>query len=537
MKNIPYFCAIQNHRKMKKAMLLLLTGLSLLIQAQTVEVSGLQTGIWEADTIRVMSNIKVIDSLQIAAGTTVLFDNFYHITVGEGSWIKASGTATDSILFTVTDTTGFHIFNTGRGGWNGIQLNQASRSVFDYCRFQYGKAALDDDQDGGAICIRDCDEVTISHSTFFCNFSREHGGALNAEGSKVTINTCSVLNNLTFSHVDTIYYMYGGGMRFLSCEVDITETNFRNNIGETAIGGALCLEDCATMIDRCRFEHNFGINGAGLYLLRSNDLPCSISNSLFANNISRHFGGGLAIADASPLVSNLTVVNNHSVGVNCGGIFFYQHSSPVVRNCIVYGNTNEAPLEEPVQMWTWTYDGFVPEFHNCLVQFGFEQISNNDVIEVYESCLDENPLFVDADNGNFRLDAKSPCIDAGCMVENEGYDLDGNQRVYGNSIDIGAYEYSQTGVDEAVQEKAHLRIVGNPITASSFAEIELENNCDLWAKVYSVDGKMLVDKYLGYFSKGTKRIEAGTLFLPLSEGIYILVIQCNERTFTAKVIR
>ena len=181
MKNIPYFCAIQNHRKMKKAMLLLLTGLSLLIQAQTVEVSGLQTGIWEADTIRVMSNIKVIDSLQIAAGTTVLFDNFYHITVGEGSWIKASGTATDSILFTVTDTTGFHIFNTGRGGWNGIQLNQASRSVFDYCRFQYGKAALDDDQDGGAICIRDCDEVTISHSTFFCNFSREHGGALNAE--------------------------------------------------------------------------------------------------------------------------------------------------------------------------------------------------------------------------------------------------------------------------------------------------------------------------------------------------------------------
>ena len=291
----------------------------------------------------------------------------------------------------MTDTTGFYVFNAGRGGWNGIRLEKAAASKFDYCHFQYGKAALDEDQDGGALRIYHCDNVEIANSTLCCNFSREHGGAMNAEHSSVTIHDCVVNNNLLYSEVDTIYFMYGGGLRFINCEVEIIDTDFSYNNGPSAIGGALSLDSCAVLIDRCRFEHNYGINGGGLYLIRSNHQDCRISNSLFANNISGHFGGGLAISDSSPLISNLTVVGNHSYGVNCGGIFFYQYSAPEVWNCIIYGNTNEVPLEEPVQIWSWTYDEYAPEFHNCLIQFGLENISNNEVITVYENCIDEDP--------------------------------------------------------------------------------------------------------------------------------------------------
>ena len=516
-----------------------LLNLSKVAKAQTIEVSGLQSGVWDAETIVVKGNVTVQDSLNILPGTKILFDGFYSITVQNNATLNALGAENDSITFTVADTTGFHIFNMGRGGWNGIRLEKAGHCWFDYCRFQYGKAALDNDQDGGALRIFGSDDVEISHSTLFCNFSREHGGALNAVNSKVMIHDCKVNNNLTYSEIDTIYFMYSGGLRFLKCEVDIIDTDFRYNYGPNAIGGALSLDSCSVIIDRCRFEHNYGINGGGLYLIRSNDRECSITNSLFANNFSGHFGGGLAISDSSPLMSNLTVVNNHSYGVDCGGIFFYQNSSPEVWNCIVYGNTNEAPLEEPVQMWTWTYEGYQPNFYNCLVQYGLENISNHEVISVYENCLDKDPLFVDHERENYHLSANSPCIDAGYTfgTEDESFDLDGLWRVCGEQTDIGAYEYSEAGISESSQNEKLLYIVGNPITASSYAEIECGGVCNLFAMVYSINGQLLVNKDLGVSQTGFNRIEVGEMFQNLTNGTYLFVIRTPEKTFVAKIVK
>ena len=476
----------------------------------------------------VTGDVTVMDSLFILGGTTVLFTDYYSISVVSDASLKAIGTATDSILFTVADTTGFHIFDMGRGAWNGICLNKAAPSQFSYCHFQYGKGAMDDDQDGGALRIYNCDEVKIDNTTMSYNFSREHGAALNAEGSAVTIHHCDISNNVLYSEIDTIYYMYGGGLRFLKCDVEIIDTDFRYNYGPSAIGGALSLDSCAVLIDRCRFEHNYGINGGGLYLIRSNHKDCQISNSLFAHNESGHFGGGLA-----------TVVDNHSFGVNCGGIFFYQHSSPVVRNCIIYGNTNEVPLEEPVQMWCWTYDEYAPEFHNCLVQFGLENISSYDVISVYENCLDNDPMFVDTDNENYHLSAESPCLDAGLTWDEDlvALDLDHNPRVSNGSIDIGAYEYTLTGVPETVQNEPRIHVVGNPITANSYVEIDLDKTCDLTATVYSIDGKNLGSKHFHQLQAGYNHIEIGALFQSVSDGYYLLVISTPETSFVAKIVK
>jgi len=51
------------------------------------------------------------------------------------------------------------------------------------------------------------------------------------------------------------------------------------------------------------------------------------------------------------------------------------------------------------------------------------------------------PRFVDAENGDFHLRSDSPAIDVGddSVVEVE-VDLDGNPRIVGGAIDLGAFE-------------------------------------------------------------------------------------------------
>ena len=52
-----------------------------------------------------------------------------------------------------------------------------------------------------------------------------------------------------------------------------------------------------------------------------------------------------------------------------------------------------------------------------------------------------DPLFVDAANGNYQLQMGSPCVDAGDDANAGGeWDAEGNARIQGNAVDIGAYE-------------------------------------------------------------------------------------------------
>jgi len=96
-----------------------------------------------------------------------------------------------------------------------------------------------------------------------------------------------------------------------------------------------------------------------------------------------------------------------------------QESNPTVTNCILWGDT---PYEIGYPNITVTYSD---------VEGGWAGTGN----------IDADPMFADALNGDYRLLAGSPCIDAGNnSVVEVTTDLDGDPRIQGACVDMGAFE-------------------------------------------------------------------------------------------------
>ena len=108
-------------------------------------------------------------------------------------------------------------------------------------------------------------------------------------------------------------------------------------------------------------------------------------------------------------------------------------------NCIVYGINDEEMLFSDDEQAEFNYT-----FDHCILKTVMD-ISNT---ENYINCQqNEDPLFVDYSNYNFRIDTLSPAIDSGSLEVitssqvNIETDPDGNSRIDDDGPDIGAYEF------------------------------------------------------------------------------------------------
>ena len=88
---------------MRKISLFIILILPFIINAQILEVSGIQEGVWNYDTILLVDEVVVPEdkSLTIAKGTRVIFQDYYSITI-KGS-LKAFGQKNDSIYFSTCE--------------------------------------------------------------------------------------------------------------------------------------------------------------------------------------------------------------------------------------------------------------------------------------------------------------------------------------------------------------------------------------------------------------------------------------------------
>ncbi len=174
------------------------------------------------------------------------------------------------------------------------------------------------------------------------------------------------------------------------------------------------------------------INGSGRNNGIFNELgSLTISNCVFTRNRQsgiKSYGGSL-------------ILTNCLFGDNDWALFI-DYCNPIIRNCtfsrnniaIEYDGGATAALTSCI-IWEHTEPFYAESVNYSCVQGSWDTGIGN---------ITDNPQFVDAGNGNYRLLKDSPCINAG----DPGYihlpgerDLDGNPRVIDGRIDMGAYEF------------------------------------------------------------------------------------------------
>ena len=318
---------------------------------QTVISEGEVYGSWEKSLspYQVTGNIHIPNGLTlfIEPGVKVEFQGHYQLKV-EGS-LRAEGTLSDTILFTVSDTSGFARPDTTLGGWYGIRIYDNDpgndSTILAFCRLEYGKAIgpgwfLNA---GGALCVIDCDKVSVSHCLFKNNMSGgpneflPAGGAVHLAWSDVSFSHNTFRNNYSYAggaiqfheskpvfennlFVNNQSNWDGGAVSSSGSNPSFYGDVFRENHSDE-LGGALhfgggnkiFLDNISISGNEARWAGGVGFQGC----------IAEIRNSNISNNLAVWLGGGMA-ADGSFITISNSTFEGDSCGWAAGGIHTWQ---------------------------------------------------------------------------------------------------------------------------------------------------------------------------------------------------------------------
>ena len=320
-------------------------------------------------------------------------DNSYHVVVG------ASGATLDG--FTVTRgnaVAGSYSDMLHCGG--GLRCVGFTELRIQNCVFRENRAF------GGGGLYTAMGVLVLENCTFIENEAIDlGGGAYVEEFSEVYAQDCVFERNSATG--PATFYWYGNG-------------------------GGMCIwgPDTYYSLRRCHFIANTALLLSGALDLFHNDAPSlpsdgRIENCVFAGNVvagSLHpdgRGGGIQLNTMSPAITNCVFYGNSATYLG-GGIEVMVNSSPTITNSIFWGNS--APMRPDID---------IDFSSSCTVGYNLTGQTLDPVVGFIDGGgnIDADPLFVDPGHwddagtpgdesddvwidGDYRLQAGSPCIDA-----------------------------------------------------------------------------------------------------------------------------
>ena len=290
------------------------------VLSQTIVPPGDVSGTWllAGSPYQVQGDIQIPDgtTLNIEPGVTVEFQGHFALNV-QGR-LLAIGTVTDSIIFTVNDTTGFSQPDTTRGGWNGLHFidtptqNDTTKIIF--CKLQFGKAVGTGypDNSGGVMFIANFDKVIIANSLITHNSA---GGLDSPSGGAISLAFADILvreNEISYNRA-----WDGGAIQIWESAPDFRDNNLIFNKADNG-GGAVWISGLSNaQFNNDIFSNNIA-RGNGGALICWNSSISTLNNVSLTGNTAR-WGGGMGVYNCEIYLNNCNVSNNRAENLG-GGI-------------------------------------------------------------------------------------------------------------------------------------------------------------------------------------------------------------------------
>ena len=153
----------------------------------------------------------------------------------------------------------------------------------------------------------------------------------------------------------------------------------------------------------------------------------AIQNNLITGNAS----GGVYVWNNAKVYNNTVVGNSAGAG---GGV--YLAGTAILRNNLIAFNTSGIATTSPMLTPVLEY--------NCVFGNGNQDYSAG--LSPGAGSISEDPGLASTSYGNVHIQPGSPCIDAGdgSIVQADWRDVDGQDRIQGGGVDIGADEADGT---------------------------------------------------------------------------------------------
>jgi len=338
---------------------------------------------------------------------------------------------------------------------------------------------------------------------------------------------------------------YGGGIFCYFSNPTLQDLAIYNNhTGLIGVGGGLALYNSNSLIENVTIHGNSGAGGGGIFgfnysgIIRNSKL---IDNWTFGNLDAG--GGGMLFQESNPLVEMVFIQNNSS-GVDGGGIGLTDCDA--IMNNITLGNNSAENGAGSIYLFQsnlalnnsilWNdeldYEVHFHDFENwgtftvsySDIQGGMDAIGNSGMGTVVwgEGNIENDPLFVDQENGDYHLQAGSPCIDSG--DPNMPFDPDSTVS------DMGAFYFHQNTEPQLVEifYMEDWNLVGLPVNVENasyyavFADA-IEQTLFSFGEGYTLAEYLVpgIGYWLRFPEDGTVSVEGplfGEILVPLNEG-------------------